>query len=68
MHEVESALRSNEGYTLLLKGAPGAGKTTFAITLLEEMCTGDSKAPISPLVLTPSHCTDSSRAWKSEYR
>ena len=43
MHEVESALRSNEGYTLLLKGAPGAGKTTFAITLLEEMCTGDSK-------------------------
>ncbi len=43
MHEVESAFNSTEGYTLLLKGAPGTGKTTFAITLLEQMCTGDSK-------------------------
>lgn len=43
MHEVENALKSMEGYTLLLKGAPGTGKTTFAITLLEQMCTGDSK-------------------------
>ena len=43
MHEVESALKSMEGYTLLLKGAPGTGKTTFAVTLLEQMCVGDSK-------------------------
>jgi KaiC/GvpD/RAD55 family RecA-like ATPase len=43
MHEVESALKSMEGYTLLLKGAPGTGKTTFAVTLLEQMCIGDSK-------------------------
>ena len=43
MHEVESALKSMEGYTLLLKGAPGTGKTSFAVTLLEQMCIGDSK-------------------------
>ncbi len=43
MHEVEAVLKSMEGYTILLKGAPGTGKTTFAITLLERMCTGDNK-------------------------
>lgn len=43
MEEIESALRSMEGYTLLLKGAPGSGKTTFAVSLLEQICTGDSK-------------------------
>ncbi len=43
MYEVEAALKSMEGYTILLKGAPGTGKTTFAITLLERMCTGDNK-------------------------
>jgi len=43
MHEVESALKSMEGYILLIKGAPGTGKTTFAVTLLERLCNGDSK-------------------------
>lgn len=43
MHEVESALRLMEGYTLLLKGAPGTGKTTYAITLLQRLCDGDTK-------------------------
>ncbi len=43
MHEVESALRSMEGYTILLKGAPGTGKTTYAMTLLERLCRGDAK-------------------------
>jgi KaiC/GvpD/RAD55 family RecA-like ATPase len=43
MHEVESALKLMEGYTLLLKGAPGTGKTTYAITLLQRVCNGDAK-------------------------
>ena len=43
MYEVESALKSMESYTLLLKGAPGTGKTTYAITLLEKLCKGDGK-------------------------
>ena len=43
MHEVENALRLMEGYTLLLKGAPGTGKTTYAITLLQRVCDGDTK-------------------------
>ena len=43
MHEVESALKSMEGYTLLIKGAPGTGKTTCAMTLLERLCQGDAK-------------------------
>ncbi|MBE0516089.1 MAG: hypothetical protein IBX41_01690 [Methanophagales archaeon] len=43
MHEVESALKLMEGYTLLLKGAPGTGKTTYAITLLQRVCNGDTK-------------------------
>jgi len=43
MHEVENALRLMEGYTLLLKGAPGTGKTTYAITLLQRVCDGDMK-------------------------
>ena len=43
MHEVESALKSMEGYTILLKGAPGTGKTTYAVTLLEQLCLGDAK-------------------------
>ena len=43
MHEVENALRLMEGYTLLLKGAPGTGKTTYAITLLQRLCNGDAK-------------------------
>lgn len=43
MHEVESALRLMEGYTILLKGAPGTGKTTYAMTLLERLCLGDAK-------------------------
>jgi len=37
MHEVESALNSMEGYTILIKGAPGTGKTTYAMTLLERL-------------------------------
>lgn len=32
-----------EGYTLLLKGAPGTGKTTYAITLLQRICDGNAK-------------------------
>jgi KaiC/GvpD/RAD55 family RecA-like ATPase len=43
MHEVESALKLMEGYTLLLKGAPGTGKTTYAMTLLQRVCNGDTK-------------------------
>ncbi|RZN43885.1 MAG: hypothetical protein EFT35_00890 [Methanophagales archaeon ANME-1-THS] len=43
MQEVENALRLMEGYTLLLKGAPGTGKTTYAITLLQRLCNGDAK-------------------------
>jgi len=43
MYEVENALRLMEGYTLLLKGAPGTGKTTYAITLLQRVCNGDTK-------------------------
>ena len=44
MQEVESALKSMESYTILLKGAPGTGKTTYAVTLLEQLCRGDAKA------------------------
>lgn len=43
MHEVESALKLMEGYTLLLKGAPGTGKTTYAMTLLQRVCNGNVK-------------------------
>lgn len=43
MHEVESVLKLMEGYTLLLKGVPGTGKTTYAMTLLERICQGDTK-------------------------
>lgn len=44
MHEVELALESMEGYTILVKGAPGTGKTTYAMTLLERLCQGDINA------------------------
>ncbi|MHC1610400.1 MAG: ATPase domain-containing protein [Candidatus Methanospirareceae archaeon] len=44
MHEVESALESMEGYTILVKGAPGTGKTTYAMTLLARLCQGDINA------------------------
>ncbi|MHC1635798.1 MAG: ATPase domain-containing protein [Candidatus Methanospirareceae archaeon] len=43
MHEVEKALELMEGYTILLKGAPGTGKTTYAMTLLERLCSGTTK-------------------------
>jgi KaiC/GvpD/RAD55 family RecA-like ATPase len=43
MHEVESALKLMGGYILLIKGVPGAGKTTFAITQLRRVCNGDKK-------------------------
>jgi KaiC/GvpD/RAD55 family RecA-like ATPase len=43
MHEVESALKLMEGYTILLKGAPGTGKTTYAMSLLERLGRGDAK-------------------------
>ena len=43
MDEVENALKSMESYTILLKGAPGTGKTTYAITLLEQLCQEDTK-------------------------
>ncbi|MBN1761956.1 MAG: hypothetical protein JW878_02590 [Methanomicrobia archaeon] len=44
MQEVESALRAMEGYTILIKGAPGTGKTTYAMTLLERLCQEDANA------------------------
>ena len=44
MYEVESALKSMASYTILLKGAPGTGKTTYAITLLEQLCHKDAEA------------------------
>ncbi len=40
--EVENALKSMDSYTVLLKGAPGTGKTTYAITLLEKLCQDDT--------------------------
>jgi len=43
MDEVESALKLMVGYTVLLKGAPGTGKTTYAMTLLERLCQGEAK-------------------------
>jgi len=43
MDEVESALKIMVGYTVLLKGAPGTGKTTYAMTLLERLCQGEAK-------------------------
>lgn len=44
MHEVEHALESMEGYTILVKGAPGTGKTTYVMTLLERLDQGDVNA------------------------
>lgn len=44
MYEVENALKSIESYIILLKGAPGTGKTTYAMTLLEQLCQEDAKA------------------------
>lgn len=43
MDEVENALKIMVGYTVLLKGAPGTGKTTYAMTLLERLCQGEAK-------------------------
>ena len=43
MDEVENALKLMVGYTVLLKGAPGTGKTTYAMTLLERLCQGEAK-------------------------
>ncbi len=43
MYEVEDALKLMGGYIILFKGAPGTGKTTYAMTLLERLCQGDAK-------------------------
>jgi len=36
--DVLEAFERIGGYTILVKGRPGTGKTTFAVTLLEEVC------------------------------
>jgi len=54
MYEVESALKSLESYILLLKGAPGTGKTSYAITLLEKLCKGESKGVYISTRIGPS--------------
>jgi len=38
VHDVLRAFEKINGYTILVKGSPGTGKTTFAVTLLEEVC------------------------------
>jgi len=54
MYEVENALNSLDSYTVLLKGAPGTGKTTYAITLLEQLCHGDAKGVYISTRIDPS--------------
>ena len=38
VNDVLEAFERIGGYTILVKGSPGTGKTTFAVTLLEEIC------------------------------
>jgi len=54
MYEIENALQSLDSYTVLLKGAPGTGKTTYAITLLEHLCQGDAKGVYISTRIEPS--------------
>lgn len=54
MYEVENALESLESYTILLKGAPGTGKTTYAITLLERLCRNEAKGVYISTRIDPS--------------
>ncbi len=54
MYEIENALELQESYTVLLKGAPGTGKTTYAITLLEHLCHGDTEGVYISTRIDPS--------------